>query len=150
MSRIKVESNKIKWLKNFAVMAFFWNIMVYLCIIISGDNEMKEEYFLFFNLFLLICFAFSYIRHTKSVQISNGNITIKTNLGTYSDKKENYYIVEKQKLTRTLHRYKVMVIVNKRTRKKHYIDSDDWKDYDKLYSLLCERNSLDDKRLNNL
>ena len=80
-----------------------------------------------------------YAGHVRRVEINGETITIHRSFGVYSDRCENYRIVEKVKWTRTLRRYRVLTIVNAVTGKKYKIASDEWKDYERLRKVLGER-----------
>lgn len=87
------------------------------------------------NFFIII---FTYMFRINKIELHSDELIIKTKFREYRDKKKNFKITEVDKLTSTLTKYYVLILENKRFKKKFKFDSLEWPDYQNLKIDLME------------
>jgi hypothetical protein len=96
---------------------------------------------------IFILFLHNYISLVHKIEISDGKLKIKNAFREYVDLISNFSAIELTKYTRVRNKYYVIVLVNKKSKKKFKIDSDEWYEYDQIKRLLIELSILTEKTL---
>jgi hypothetical protein len=137
MSNKTFYSNSVNWLLLAAILLIFVNAAEFLVSILYeySFNLKKALLYSFLTLFFL---ASTYFRRIEKIEIRNDKLIIFMKYKTYKDSKCNFQVIEELKVTRTLHKYKRLILKNKNSKKRFVIDSDDWKEYKEIKEYLME------------
>jgi len=137
MSNKTFYSNSVNWFLLAAILLIVVNAAGFLVsILYESSFRLKEA--LLYSFITLLFLAPSYFRHIEKIEIRNDKLIISMKYKTYKDSKCNFQVIEKLKVTRTLHKYKRLILKNKNLKKRFVIDSDDWKEYNEIKKYLME------------
>lgn len=138
MSNNTFYSNSVNWLLLATILLIVFNTSGFLISILYESSFTLNEalVYSFLSLFFL---ATLYFRRIKKIEIRNDKLIIFMEYKTYKDLMCNFKVVEKSKVTRTLHNYKKLILKNKNLKKRFIIDSDDWKNYEEIKKYLMEK-----------
>lgn len=116
----------------------FLGLLAYLMYAVFSREGFDTTIFIMLVITNFFIIFFNYLFRIDKIEFYSDEIIIKTKFREFRDKKTNFQITEVDKLTSTLTKYSVLILENKRLKKKFKFDSLEWPDYQNLKTDLME------------
>jgi hypothetical protein len=121
----------------FFLMCFIGLLAYWMYAVFSREGFNTNLFFILILISFLIIFS-NYLFRIDKIDFYSDELIIKTKFREYRDKKINFQITEVDKLTSTLTKYSVLILENKRLKKKFKFDSLEWPEYQNLKTDLMD------------
>ena len=136
------KSNSVNWYLYTIILIIIFNVSG-LLILLFYEKDITINRILIHTVLAVLFIIIAYLRHVNQIEFKNNEIIISKNIEKYNDLVSNIYALEKIKVTRTLQKYKQLVIQSNKLNKKFKIDSDEWKDYAEIKEILLKTNIME-------
>jgi len=141
MNRI-YRCNLVNWYLYTIILIFIFNF-IGLLVLFFYEKQITIGRIVIHTVLALFFVIFAYLRRVIQIEFKNNEMIIYKNFRKYKDIVSNFKATEKIKVTRTLHKYKQLIIRNKKINKNFRIDSDEWKDYKEIKAILFEKGVME-------
>lgn len=134
--------DSINWIVTIISIITIFNL-IGLLIMLLYETEITINRIVLHTAIGLVFIIIAYLRNVDKIEFKDDKITISKSYRRFSDLESNFKAIEKNKITRTLHRYKQLRIKNIKSNMLFRIDSDEWKDYVQIKQILLEKNIME-------
>ncbi len=138
--KVEFYNRKTNWFVFSVISIIFWDVFVIIMLYFDKE-EINLENFFIYTLIGVLFLVDVYRKEIIRIILTDDKITFIYNYKIIEDYIYNYYV--KEKLTRK--GFYRLVIKNKIKKTTSIIDSNEWKDYEKIKEVFLERKLFEDK-----
>ena len=138
--KVEFYNRKTNWFVFSVISIIYWDVFVIIMLYFDKE-EINLENFFIYTLIGVLFLVDVYRKEIIRIILTDDKITFIYNYKIIEDYIYNYYV--KEKLTRK--GFYRLVIKNKIKKTTSIIDSNEWKDYEKIKEVFLERKLFEDK-----
>ena len=133
------QSERRSWIKYLLVLLIIFHLLGYI-VLFFNQKDYTYQHILIFTIIPIIILLYTYYNYVNQIEIRDDEVLFYLSGRTKKLSKDSLKFHEKDKVTRTLQRYKQLIIWDD-SKRKVKIDSDDFEEYTLLKDYLSNLNA---------